>query len=192
MLSKFTDLFRRRKRTTTSGEAFEGEGSRAVKEATPVICKGLSTQPIPPFPGATLREPLAGSSEVNSEHNPEDHRREPTEYPESDCSGADSLASIDTISDAGSAKGSDHDPERERNWRVRKILKYSRWKSQVDGATSGGAKRAKDIERRVAKQEQRLRDLEAAVQANRADLETVEEGSVKDNVSHKPKVQSSP
>lgn len=90
----------------------------------------------------------------------------------SDYSGADSLASIDTISDDGSNDGSESDVEKERHWRVRKILKYSRWQRDVDPSTSKGEKRAKDIERRIAKQEEKLRELGA--NAPRC-LETVEE-----------------
>ena len=86
----------------------------------------------------------------------------------SDDSGADSLASIDTISDDGSGS----DVERERHWRVRKILKYSRWRRDVDPSTSRGEKRAKDIERRIAKQEEKLRELAPSEPKG---LETVEE-----------------
>ncbi|KAJ3509534.1 hypothetical protein NMY22_g16258 [Coprinellus aureogranulatus] len=192
---------------TTRGRAFTGQGSSQDKDpVTPGACNNslqTLTQPTAPAQsashaacdtglnddGETLDDGGGGkgtgstsaeSSEADSERNPEHHRRESTERPESsDCSGADSLASIDTISDTGSAKGSISDTERERNWRVRKILKYSRWKNQVDASTRRGAKRAKDIERRVAKQEQKLRDLEAGVQANRTGLETVEEGLVR-------------
>jgi hypothetical protein len=90
----------------------------------------------------------------------------------SDYSGADSLASIDTISDDESNDGSESDVDKERHWRVRKILKYSRWQRDVDPSTSKGEKRAKDIERRIAKQEEKLRELGA--DAPRC-LETVEE-----------------
>ena len=114
---------------------------------------------------AVQREPVS-AQRVNDEKDGADE-----EY-ESDYSGADSLASIDTISDDGANDGSDSDMERERHWRVRKMLKYSRWQRDVDPSTSRGEKRAKDIERRIAKQEEKLRELR--VNEPRG-LETVEE-----------------
>ena len=71
-------------------------------------------------------------------------------------SPANSFASIDTISDAGSDR--DVDAETEKNWRMRKLLKYSRWKSKV--ASGGDEKNNSALERRMAKQERKLQELE--------------------------------
>ncbi|KAF5313400.1 hypothetical protein D9611_008577 [Ephemerocybe angulata] len=70
-------------------------------------------------------------------------------------SSDDSMASTDTISDAGSTQDNDN-LEGERRWRMRKLLKYSRWNSS---STEDG-NHAASLQKRIAKQERKLQELE--------------------------------
>lgn len=155
MLAKCLGLLRKRKPKKNEEEVKGGlpAGTEPMSELLLMFHFISSSITLAPY----TTEGDVGASVEQLQDHPENHS---TERPASTCSGADSLASIDTISDTDSNHGKS-DVEQERNWRLRKMLKYSRWKNAVDHSTSRGAKRAEDIERRMAKQEQKLRDLDS-------------------------------
>lgn len=119
------------------------------------------------------RQPLANPHPPASlAHGGEPHASLPTpdaSGESDDSSGADSLASIDTISVASSDRSGDLDGTGEKNWRIRKLLKYARWKTKLESATDdqgdtivrpSNSKGIGDLEQRIARQERKLQELE--------------------------------